>query len=87
MATDSDFEDNMLYDQYRELIFKAKFTDINEIDNLIASFCKRWKIRKSDELSLTNYLIATIETEKIAHDSREIVAKIEESFIVDNLLD
>ena len=37
-------------------------------------------------MSLTNYLIATIETEKIAHDSREIVAKIEDSFIVENLL-
>ena len=76
----------MLYDQYRELIFKAKFTDIDEIDNLIASFCKRWKIRKSDELSLTNYLIVTIETEKIAHDSREVLSKIEDSFIVENLL-
>ena len=86
MQTDSDFEENMIYDQYRELIFKAKFTDIDDIDNLLASFCKRWRIRKSDELSLTNYVIVTIETEKIAHDSRQIISSIEDSFIVDELL-
>lgn len=86
-ASDSDFEDELLYNQYRELVFKARLNEIDEIDSLINSFCKRWKIRKSDEISLTNYMIAIIETERIALDSREIIKKIETSFIVDQLLD
>ena len=38
-------------------------------------------------MSFTNYMIATLETEKIAHDSREIITKIEKSFAVDDLLE
>lgn len=86
LKTDSDYEDLDMLERYRELIFKSKYSELSVVDNLIVQFCRNYKIRKSDECSLSNYIITTMETEKIAHECRVIIQNIDKNFEVDMLL-
>ena len=86
MRTDSDLEHDFRLDQYKEVTFKVRFDEVHRVDEIVAEFCEKNEIRKTDQCSLLNHVIITLETEKIAIDSQNIVRDIAKSFKVVDLI-
>ncbi len=49
---------------------------MGKVEQIVNDFCKINKIVDSDEFSLMNYILYTLETEKISYDVQVIVQMI-----------
>jgi len=86
LSTDSYFEEDDKLDLATQYLLKVKFTDFNDTEGMVHDFCKTNKICQSDEQSLGQYVLLTLETESIAYDCQKIVKKIKDEFVADELL-
>lgn len=80
LKSDSDLEFEFKLDQYKEVSFTVRFDQTDKVDEIVKRFCNKNNIRKTDECSLSNYIIITLETEKIAVNSQNIIQDISKSF-------
>lgn len=65
---------------------KIKFQNMTNVEQIVNDFCKINKIDDSDEFSLMNYILCTLETEKISYDVQVIVQMIQEEFQTNDIL-
>lgn len=89
MKTDSFFEEDSNEENNMDsntLIFKIKFSELSNVFEMVQKFCYEYKIRKTDEYSFVNYIIVTVETEKLSHEGSLIVNDIQTQFDVDKML-
>ena len=85
--TDSSFEKNYRKNMIKQLpLLKLPFSEFYSIEHTLHTFCKANKIRQSDEHSLNSSVIITIETEIIAHFSKQTIRMIQSHFEVNMLL-
>ena len=89
MMTDSFFESDEDASKQLEsntIVFKIKFNELSNVFEMVSKFCCEYKIRKTDEYSFLNYIIVTVETEKLSFEGSKIVNRIQREFDVNQML-